>query len=156
MDLLQTALRVLRSQPYGLFATAGTGEALSSTAPRVRLVEHLAVRDDGEVLFGTSPRSRKVSDVVANPSATYAVEDRARYAYAAVSGEAMVVADRGLTTELWREHLRPFFPAGPTGGDFVLIRLVPEHIETMDFSVAVHPEPFGLVPAVVPVRRRHG
>ncbi|MFC4534760.1 hypothetical protein [Sphaerisporangium dianthi] len=47
-----------------------------------------------------------------------------------------------------------FFPDGPAGNDFVLIRLRPHRVELMDFSRKIHPDPCGLVPAAA--ERREG
>jgi hypothetical protein len=41
--------------------------------------------------------------------------------------------------------LEAFFPSGPDGDDFVLIHLVPNMIELIDFAHGVHPDPYGLV-----------
>jgi general stress protein 26 len=131
------------ASPYGILVTASdTGE------PHARLVQHLAVRDDAAVWIGTSPRSRKAADIARNPRVTYTVEDRTRFAYAALSGTASLAADAETRQAYWQEDLRAFFPGGPDGGDFVVIRVSSARVELMDFAGAVHPDPYGLVPAV--------
>lgn len=141
--LVEVARQVLTSWPYGVLGTA-VGDR-----PKARLVQHLCVDDDLSVWIGTSPRSRKVATLEVAPAATYTVEDRDRFAYVTLSGSASVVRDAASAAAHWTEDLRPFFPAGPQGDDFVLVRLKPETVELMSFADGVHPPPYGLVPAVL-------
>jgi general stress protein 26 len=149
-DLLANVLSLLRRTPYGfLISHAGDGGVSA------RLVQHLAVEDDGRTWIGTSPRSRKVQEIDMNPEVAYACEDRTSFAYVSLVGRARLVDDDDQRVARWNDGLATFFPDGPTGGDFVLVEVVPRRIEIMDFARAVHPEPLGLVPAVL-VRRGHG
>lgn len=70
-------------------------------------------------------------------------------AYACAVGEVAIIDSAVERERRWEEGLRAFFPAGPGGDDFVLLRLRPEAIEVISFGAGVHPEPYGLVPAVV-------
>jgi general stress protein 26 len=119
----------------------------------VRLVQHLQVEDDATVWIGTSPRSRKVSEIRRNGAVTYAVEDREAFAYVALRGSAELVGDDRLRRALWEPGLQAFFPGGPGGDDFILVRITAVHLEVMSFSAGVHPEPYGLRAATVPVPR---
>jgi hypothetical protein len=49
-----------------------------------------------------------------------------------------------------------FFPDGPAGDDFVLIGIEPARIELMDFSLALHPPPYGLLPRSLSGKARAG
>lgn len=145
MDLLSLVVRTLRSQPYGFLATS------SLAGPSVRLVQHLRVDDDATVWLGTSPVSRKISEVREQDDATYAVEDREAFAYAVVRGRADIVEDPTMRRVLWDPGLRAFFPGGPDGNDFVLLRIAPSSLEAMSFADSVHPDPYGLRAAVLTV-----
>ncbi|MEU4211571.1 pyridoxamine 5'-phosphate oxidase family protein [Streptomyces sp. NPDC026206] len=142
-SLFTTALRLARANPNGFLTTQ------DGLGAHTRLVEHVCVDDDGSVWIGTSPRSRKATDVAQRPRVTYAIEDRGAGAYTVFSGQARI--EDGLQERLshWKDSFAAFFPAGPDGDDYVLLRLRPDRIELMDFSRRVHPEPFGLVPAVI-------
>lgn len=142
MDILALAVGILRSQPYGFLATP------AADGPDLRLVQPLRIDDDATVWIGTSPASRKAGQVEARAGASYAVEDRSRFAYAAVRGPAGLVRDAQLCDALWEPGLAAFFPDGPHGGDFALLRVVPTSVEVMSFADGVHPEPYGLRPAV--------
>ncbi|MCA6092166.1 pyridoxamine 5'-phosphate oxidase family protein [Streptomyces sp. SCA3-4] len=141
--LFAAALRLVREHPYGFLTT------YDGLRPHTRLVEHLGVGEDGSLHIGTSPRSRKAADVARQPRVTYAVEDRGAAAYVVLEAEAHV--EDGLQERLayWKDDFRAFFPAGPEGDDYVVLRLRPDRIELMDFTHEVHPAPFGLVPAVI-------
>ena len=140
--LLSVVGELLAANPYG-FLVSGTPEA------HVRLVHHLSADADGAVWIGTSPRSRKASDIRTEPAVVYAVEDRPRFAYVTLQCRATLVEDPETLTERWTPGLATFFPGGPTGGDFVLARLQPWRIELMSFADGIHPDPYGLVPAVL-------
>ena len=141
VSLVPLAVQIMRDIPYGFLISPGS-------PPTARLVQHLFVSDDAAVWIGTSPRSRKAQSIAADGTATYAVEDRTRFAYVSVSGPAVGVDDLEARCSLWEEGLRAFFPEGPDGDDFTLIQLVPDNVEVMSFADGVHPDPYGLVPAI--------
>lgn len=142
--LVDVALGILRSHPYGFLATRAVDGGSS-----VRLVQHLRVDDDATIWIGTSPRSRKVQEIEGHAQVSYSVEQRESFAYATVAGPATIVGDVETRAELWEEGLRAFFPAGPEGDDFVVVRFRSQRIEMMDFAGSIHPQPYGLVPAVI-------
>ncbi len=142
-ELIALATELLRTNPYGFLVTDGTG------GPHARLVQHLAVEDDLTIWVGTSPRSRKAQEIGSGGRAAFAVEDRSAFAYVSLTGPARVVADEDERAARWVAGLETFFPEGPQGDDFVLIALRPERVELMDFAAGVHPDPYGLVPAVL-------
>lgn len=142
-DVLRLALSAARSHPYGWLVSAGQDH------PTARLVQHLTVSEDAVLQVGTSPQSRKAREVRRSSWASYAVEDRAAFAYATFSGPCTVVDDAAERAAAWADGLEAFFPDGPAGDDFVLLRLAAERIELMDFTSGVHPDPYGLRPEVV-------
>lgn len=142
-ELARTALDLLRRNPYGFLTTVAGG------VPHTRLVQHLAVEDDATVWIGTSPRSRKAAEVADDAQVCFAVEDRAAFAYVAVQATSSLVHDEDERVARWQEGLEAFFPDGPRGEDFVLLRLAPVRLELMSFAHGVHPDPYGLLPAVL-------
>ena len=133
---------LVQSVPYVIPATSN-GPTVST-----RQVQPLSIDDDMAIWVGTSPRSRKVAEITDTAQATVAVEHFDAFAYASIACDAQIVVDGEERGHRWIEELRPFFPAGPGGDDFVLIRLTPHSIELMDFSLDITPDPYGLVPAV--------
>jgi len=142
-QVVALAVQAVRSHPYGWLVTAG------EPAPAARLVQHLTVDDDAVLQIGTSPRSRKVRQVGDGRWATYAVENRSSFAYASLTGPCHLVTDQVERDRAWVSELELFFPAGPGGDDFVLVRIEPQRVEVTDFAAGVHPDPYGLVPQVV-------
>ena len=138
--LADMAIRMLRANPYGFLITA-TGEG-----PHSRLVQHLCVDDDATIWVGTSPRSRKVADIAVSPLVCYSAEDWAAFAYLTIAANAAVVEDASQCRAKWDSGLAPFFPGGPEGDGFVLLRLAPARIELMNFARHAHPDPYGLNP----------
>jgi general stress protein 26 len=147
-ELLDVALELLRANPYGFLSTVDNGQ------PHTRLVQHVSVDADGTVWIGTSPASRKAAEISRHRKVSYAVEDRAAFAYLCLHADAELVGDTTERVARWQNGLESFFPAGPAGDDFMLIRLRPHRIELMDFSRKIHPDPYGLVPAAA--ERRDG
>ncbi|WP_344159239.1 pyridoxamine 5'-phosphate oxidase family protein [Nocardiopsis rhodophaea] len=141
--LFDAALATVRQNAYGFLATT------AAPGPHVRLVRHIDVDDDATVWIGTSPRSRKVTEVAAHAEVAYAIEDRNAVAYVTIQARADVIDDLAARVAKWHEESRRFFPGGPEGDDFVLLRLTPHRIEVMDFTRRIHPDPYGLVPAVI-------
>ncbi|WP_282783390.1 MULTISPECIES: pyridoxamine 5'-phosphate oxidase family protein [unclassified Nocardia] len=140
-QLFATTREMLRTTPYGFLSTSAAGRV------HTRLVQHAGVDADGTIWIGTSPASRKAADIARSPEVTYAVEDRAAYAYACVYATATVVDDLEERKARWVNGFDMFFPDGPEGDDFVLLRLRPTAVEVMDFTREIHPDPYGLVPA---------
>lgn len=150
MSDLDRAVATLRSQPYGFFVTPTPG-----SGPSVRLVQPLRIDDDATIWFVTSPTTRKAGEIQAGGgAASYAVEQRDCFAYACVRGRAATTADAALAAELWDPGLDAFFPDGPTGADVAVVCLRADLVEFMSFAAAVHPEPYGLRAAQIPVPSR--
>jgi general stress protein 26 len=147
-ELFDVALELLRANPYGFLTTVDNGQ------PHTRLVQHVSADADGTVWIGTSPASRKAGEISRHRKVSYAVEDRAAFAYLCLHADADLVGDTTERVARWQNGLESFFPDGPAGDDFVLIQLRPHRIELMDFSREIHPDPYGLVPAAI--ERREG
>jgi general stress protein 26 len=140
VDLVSRIREMLAAHPYGFLISVGEGER-----PHARLVAHAGVDSNLSIWIGTSPATRKVAEIRRSGWATYAIEDRASFASAAMNGPATVESDIAQRLAHWTEDFRPFFPDGPEGDDFVLIHLTPHEIELIDFANGIHPDPYGLV-----------
>lgn len=147
MDFVDVLLSTLRSQPYGFFVTP------TPTGPCARLVQPLRIDDDAAVWFATSSATRKAQEIAAGEgAATYAVEDRAAFAYACVHGTAQLIRDARLAEQMWDPGLDAFFPNGPAGDDVVLVHLQASRADLMSFTAGVHPAPYGLAAEKIVLR----
>ena len=117
-------------------------------SPSACLMQHFKPDADLVVWFGASPNSRKVSELLSNPAATLACQHPERAAYAMLSGAVTLIQDDLLLQKYWRESFLDFWPAGPLGGDYALLRFEPLRVEVMDAAAQLAPPPFGLRPAI--------
>jgi general stress protein 26 len=146
--VLEVATHTMTATEYCFFMTRGsTGQV------NARLMQPFAPEEDLTLWFGTSPRSRKGRDIQQQSQVTVAFHQAAANAYVALVGLAQVEDDLTVRRQRWREEWRAFFPAGPAGEDYVLIKVVLARLEVLNFVRQVTPSPFGLCPAVLV---RHG
>lgn len=148
--LLEVTKAIIEATEFCFLITVGELDA-----PDARLMQPFEPEPDLTLWFGTSPKSRKVRDIEQNSRVTVAFQDAAGPAYAALSGTATIETNLALRRQYWREAWTSFFPGGPEGDDYCLVKFVPLRIELMHFGRNVAPEPYGLQPAVL-VRTAQG
>ena len=129
--------------PYCFLVTASP-----SPWPTARWVEPI-VEDDFHFYLGTHPESRKVAEITSNPAVTLAFGNEREHANLVVYGTAMVHHELSIRQRYWKNAWRMFFPQGPEGDDYCVIKVQTEKIELLSFSRNVIPEPFGLRPVVL-------
>jgi general stress protein 26 len=145
--VLEVAKHMITATEYCFLMTQGPAGQIHA-----RLMQPFAPEEDITLWFGTSPRSRTVRDIQQHTQVTVAFHQAIAHAYVALGGAARIEDNLTARQQRWREEWRAFFPAGPTGEDYVLIQVVPSRLEVMSFVRQVTPAPFGLCPAVL-VRR---
>lgn len=117
--------------------------------PRTRMMQPFPLEDDLTIWFGASPRSRKIGEIQEDHRVTVAYGDTHGGAYVSLSGTAAVDRELEQRRKYWRTAFGRFWPDGPEGPDYVLIRFKPSRIELMDLERQVVPTPYGLKPAVL-------
>jgi general stress protein 26 len=141
-EWLQAARDLIVAAEFGFLTTLGPdGEA------HTRLMQPFGPEEDWTIWMGASPVSRKVAEITADPRATLAYGHGAEGAYLVLMGTAVTKQDLALRQKYWRESFRAFWPDGPAGDDYVLIRFDPAQMELMYIARDVAPDPFGLIPA---------
>ena len=152
---LRSASKQARSAKYAFLITIG-----DSGWPSARLVEPIIEPDFQGIWIGTNPSLRKMTEIDSNPKVTLAFADKRAQANLVIYGDATIETDLALRRRYWRAQWRLFFPEGPKGEDYVLIRIVPQRMEVMDFARNIIAEPFGLKPALLEfvdgAWRKHG
>lgn len=143
-ELLKVIRQAIQSTQYAFLMTADDTGLIN-----VRLMQPFPPDDDLTLWFGTSPRSRKAENIRRDPRVTVAYQDSAGAAYITLQGQAYLVDDLELRRAHWFTEWKLFWPDGPEGDDYVLIRFRPERIELMHFGQNITPAPFGLLPAVL-------
>jgi general stress protein 26 len=141
---LGIASKIINNQNYCTLITSA-GE----DSPNARVVQPLPPEADLTHWFGTSPRSRKVQDILQHPDITVLYFAAHGMSYVTLQGRAQLIDDIEERKTRWAEGWRMFFPDGPEGDDYILIRFEPVRLELMSFEYDVTPPPFGLLPAVL-------
>ena len=118
-------------------------------SPTARLVEPLAELNDFIFFIGTHPASRKVRQISESKAVTLAFSNADEDANLVVYGTASISDAPEIKQQYWKSTWRLFFPEGPEGDDYVVIRVQAEKMEILNFQRNVIPEPFGLQSVVL-------
>ena len=111
----------------------------SNGQPQVRTMNPFPVKDDLVIWFATSRSSRKVGELKANPKvAVYFADHNTAKGYVNISGKAEVIDDKELLVKMKREYWEGI----PNWQDiFVLIKIVPERLEVINYKHGVNNDP---------------
>lgn len=138
-DLLKIARETIEAAPYSFLMTLD-----ESGAANARLMQDFKPEADLTVWFGTSPRSRKVREIRRDNRVTVSFQVLQENAYVTLIGTAEFVDDAAERRRRWYKEWIAFFPAGPEGEDYVLIKFTPARVELLNFTWGVNPLPYGL------------
>jgi general stress protein 26 len=148
--VVAVAKAVLDAADYCFLITQGeAGEASA------RLMQHFKPEGDLTLWFGTSAASRKVRELRSTPRATVTCLDPTRPAYAVLGGVVTIEERARQWWRYWREAWQTVWPEGPTGPDYLLLRLACERVEVLSVEAGIPPPPYGWRAAAV-VRRGGG
>jgi general stress protein 26 len=132
---LAAARATMESAEYCFLITLG-----ESGGANARLMQPFKPEEDLTIWFGASPRSRKVRELGQDDRATVAYQNTAQGAYVTLRGRAQIVRDVALRKQYWRRRWSRFWPDGPEGHDYVLIRFVPSRVELMNTERGIMPD----------------
>jgi general stress protein 26 len=104
---------------------------------------------DGDLWFFTYGSSHKVDEVGRAPQVNASFADTDAQQYASLTGRAEVVRDRAKIEELWKRHLRAWFPEGVDTPDIVLLKVTVERAEYWDSSQSVVAHAVSLVSSLI-------
>ncbi len=104
---------------------------------------------DGDLWFFTYGSSHKVDEVGRVPKVNAGFADIDGQLYASLTGRAEVVRDRAKVEELWKPHLRAWFPDGVDTPDIALLKVSVERAEYWDGSQSLAAHAVGLVTSLV-------
>lgn len=102
--------------------------------PNTRTMDALPPTDEFTVWLATNPVSRKVTQILANPSVSlyYAQSDKGNYV--TLIGNAKIVNDPVSKEVQWREEWAEFYP---TKNDMVLIKIEPIRLEVVSYEFGI-------------------
>lgn len=90
------------------------------------------MEDDGSLWFFTGEFSPKVSEVNENHKVNISYSDPDKNLYVSVSGQAFLVTDKHKINELWKPHLKAWFPNGKEDPNVALLKVIPQKAEYWD------------------------
>lgn len=121
----------------------------ASGRPAARVMLPFEAEDDFTIWLAASPVSRKVAEIRANDQVALAYDHEEEGGYVTVLGTATIHADLELRKRYWRRRFIRFWPDGPEGDDYVLIKVVPTRLEILNDTQGITPEPYCLKVAAV-------
>jgi len=147
-QVLSLAKNAIAANKYAFLITNVDGKS-----PNARLIEPVVDLENLVFWVGTDPKLRKVAEVKKNAAVTLAFGNEKTNSNVIIQGSASLETNPELARKRWKPHWRLFFPNGPESDDFVLIKVVAETLEVLDFSRNIVPEPFGLKPMKISLPR---
>ena len=90
------------------------------------------VDPEGNLWFFTSENTHKVFELKRTPKCNVSFADPDNHRYVSITGRAQLVKDRAKIEELWKPHLKAWFPKGTDEPDLALLRVGLEKAEYWD------------------------
>lgn len=107
------------------------------------------VEFDGDLWFFTYGSSHKVEEIGREPKVNASFADVDAQQYVSLTGLAQVVRDRTKIEELWRPHLRAWFPEGVETPDIALLKVSVERAEYWDGSQSIFAHAFSFISSLI-------
>lgn len=129
-SLLAVARSVMDAVRYCALVTVD-----ESGTPRVRTMDAFAPEADMTVWLGTNRHTRKVAQIRAHPQVALYYQAPDGSGYVTINGRARLVDDEREKAARWKPEWEAFYP--DRAGDYLLIEVVPERVEVVDYSRGV-------------------
>ena len=110
---------------------------------------------DMTVWIATNSYTRKVGQIRADPRITLSYFDSLDPSYVTMLGNAEIVEDPAEKQRIWRDEWVDYYPSGPTGDDFTLIRFSPRRLEIVSESRGFSSDPKTWRPAAIEFPAAH-
>jgi len=128
-EIIDAARKVIAKARFGSFVTVGEkGE------PHARIVDPFAPDSSFVVWVATNALTRKVQEIKANPGVVLLWFDPGDPGYVSLSGQATLVSDSASKSQHWKEDWRGMYRDRNKGDDYLLIRIVPKHLEIVSHT----------------------
>ena len=133
-ELLAAAREIIASQQYcALITQDEAGRA------QVRTVNPFPPEEDWAVWIATGTQTRKVQQIRHNAQATLYYADHSKAAgFVSIRGKALLVEDRAEMIKRKRGYWDSMFPEFK---NLILIKVIPEHLEVLNYSRGVNGDP---------------
>lgn len=140
-QMLSIARAIMKEADYCFFMSHGESGEINA-----RLMHPFEPDGEFNIWLGASPNSRKVREILRQNRVTLAFINPRSTAYVTMVGTAGIDSTAELKRKYWRSYWSDMYPGGPDTNEYVLIKVVPERLEFMNFANAALPQPFGLKP----------
>ena len=128
-EIADAARRLIAKARFSSFVTVG-----EKSEPHARIVDPFAPDSSFVVWVATNALTRKVQEIKRNPNVVLLWFDAGDPGYVSLSGSATLVTDAASKQRHWKEEWRGMYRDGNRGDDYVLIRIVPRHLEIVSYS----------------------
>jgi len=108
-------------------------------APQVRTMDPFSPDDDMTIWLGTNRNTRKVEQIRRDPRVVLYYPSPNATGYVSISGRARLVEDEMEKASRWKPEWEAFY--GDPAADYVLIEVVPERLEVIDYSRGIGADP---------------
>lgn len=126
-SLLSAAREIMGMQKYCALITVD-----STGRPHARTMNPFPPEEDMTVWIATNSRSRKIREIRNNPNVClYYADHKEAHGYVAITGKAVLVDDINEKLKRKRDYWSQAFP------DFkylILIKVVPEHLDVLNYA----------------------
>ena len=114
---------------------------------RARAMDAFPPDNNFIIWFGTNPKSRKVDQILHNPSVTLYYFDKTTASYVTLHGEAEIINSQKEKGNHWKEEWQSFYPDYPK--NYALIKVTPEWMEVISEYRGISGDPITWQPPVV-------
>lgn len=143
-DLLVVARQTIEAAQTCFLITVGE-EGL----PSARVMAPFPPEADFTIWMGARPRQRKIREIAKDDRAVLGYSYAADGAYLSMAGTIVVESGLDKRRRYWTEDFRVFWPDGPEGDDYILLKFVPSRMELMNVMRGVAADPTGPGPVVL-------
>lgn len=114
--------------------------------PQARAMSPFPPEENFTIFLVTNPASRKVKQLKKNPNVMVYYYDSDGNSYVSVAGKAELIDEPGIKKKYWRDGWTKYYPDFEK--DYVLIKVIPKHMEVLSFEHGIFWSPEGM-PATV-------
>jgi PPOX class probable F420-dependent enzyme len=122
----EAAKDVMQTARYATLVTIG-----EDGRPQARIVDPFVPDSAFAIWIGTNPLTRKVAEIRRDPRVTLLYFNAAAGEYVTVHGTATFVTDSAAKARHWKAEWAAFYPDGPRGDGYLLIRVRPARLEVV-------------------------
>lgn len=114
---------------------------------RVRMMDPFPPEADMTIWMGTNRRTRKVLEIVSDPRVTLYYTSPDLVGYVSISGKAYLIDDPVEKGSRWKDEWEGLYANRET--DYILIQVIPERMEVINYSRGVRGDPESWEPPVI-------